>query len=299
MAKKFHLPELNWFEFEVLSQLISSKKFGNELLVELNKKFGEGTISSGKLYPVLQKMEKRKFIKRLKEKSKEKIDGSRGMERVYYSLTPEGQVELENSTYHYTYSFVTGLLERLQLEVIKKCFQILKKEIGTSSKVGIAKLCINVGLEEMLSRFEEAKGFNYYILDIPYKDIICNVPSPESLPFELTYIPSKIDDIPLKDNYLEAVAVVTLISDIDDYEILINEISRIIKPGGLILIIDFAKFDSYILEALMKRIHQIESGDEDFLGIDVDDVIKILKTNFKDIKVEKMKEIVLICGKKI
>jgi DNA-binding PadR family transcriptional regulator len=298
MVRKFHLPELNWFEFEVLSQLMTSKKFGNEILIDLNKKIGEGVISSGKLYPVLQKMEKRKYIKRIKEKTKEKGSKARGVERVYFSLTEEGRLELENSTYHYTFSFISGLLDKLQIEVIQRAFQIIGKDLDDTARLGIAKLCINIGLEEIVSKFDLAKNYSYYILDVPYKNFVCNVPTPEYLPIEITYIPSKVDDIPLKDGYLDAVAVVTMLSDIDEWETFLDEASRVIRPGGLILVIDFAKFDSYILEALMKRIHQIERDDQEFMGIDPDEVVKVLESRFKDLNVEKLKEIVLIHGKK-
>ena len=52
------LPDLNWFDFEVLSHLLGENRYGHELLVLLNKKFGEDAVSSGKLYPALQKLER-------------------------------------------------------------------------------------------------------------------------------------------------------------------------------------------------------------------------------------------------
>ena len=61
------LPDLNWFEFEVLSQLMGKQMYGNEILALLNQKFGEGSISSGKLYPVLQKLERKGFIERSRD----------------------------------------------------------------------------------------------------------------------------------------------------------------------------------------------------------------------------------------
>jgi DNA-binding PadR family transcriptional regulator len=90
MTKNFQFPNLNWFEFEILTQLMSQRRYGNEILLELNCKFGPGSFSSGKLYPALQKLEKKHYIKRVKEKKKA-AGVIRGVDRVYFTLTPDGK----------------------------------------------------------------------------------------------------------------------------------------------------------------------------------------------------------------
>jgi DNA-binding PadR family transcriptional regulator len=297
MTQKFQFPNLNWFEFEILTQLMVQKKYGNEILLELNCKFGPGSISSGKLYPALQKLEKKHYIKRVKEKKK--AEGViRGVDRVYFTLTADGKKELEKATFYSSSSLINGLMFQLQMEVMIRSHDIITSSLEEPHNVGLVLRSPAQVAESILGRYKPLTKFKFFAfelggeleLDKTVKSVLGGI--------DITFIPTKEDDFPLKANYLDAVVLVMALHSHDNWEPLLKESTRILKPGGILMILDFAKFDSYILEAMMRHVLIWKKDPPEDMGLDREKVIDSLKPYIKNIKTEKMKEIILIYGKK-
>lgn len=305
------LPEISWFEMEILSQLVSGQKFGNEILQKLNVKFGEGSVSSGKLYPALQKMEKKGYIKRVKSKIKEKGGVKvRGVERVYFSITAEGTKELESATSFSSLNFIDNILFNLQNEVISRVLEIVLGEIEKPVNNGIVLVGDSSGLIKELQMFPALKNFNYFVLEIQLEDdenVLTTSEgsfqeppiAPSEPSFEITNIPSKVNDFPLKSDYLDGVFIIMALHHVRNWDAIIKESLRVTRKGGLLMIIDFAKFDSYILESLMRNI--LSGGrrpKNEFTGMDQEEIAEFVSKLLDDVNMEKMKEIFLVYGKK-
>ncbi len=293
------LPDMNWFEFDILSQLFIERKYGNEILNDLNMKFGEGSISSGKLYPALQKLEKKGYIKRTpipKEDHRDK--GTRGVERVYFTITSSGIKELENATTYSINSLFHGMMNRLQMEVAERVFEILSGSMGASFKCGIIKHDQEKNLEMIFSRMDQFNDVDLYFLVIPCMHSAVHVEHGRSSMENFSYLPSKIDDIPLKDGYLDVLCATMLFHDLDDWDPLLKEVKRVLRPGGIFVVVDFARFESYIMEAMMQHFHKARCEEEKLLGLRAEELEEALSGFFKDVKTERMKDIILAYGKK-
>ncbi len=293
------LPDLNWFEFEVLSQLIGRRMYGNEILAFLNQKFGEGSISSGKLYPVLQKLERKGFIERSKDQDADEGKGvSRGVDRVYLSITALGVDELEKATTYSTNTFIQAQLIRLQKEFVGEIHRYITGTLGTGIRCGITKICLDTGLEDILADVDQDQDVTYYYLELPFKDQLL----PEDCQWEgtaaMSHLPARPTDLPLKDGYLDACVVGLVLHDLEDWDPFLKEVARIVRKEGVIAVVDFAKFDSYILEAFMSNFHKPWKDDEKLLGLDPDVVSEALSPYAVDIVTDRMKEFLLVYGRK-
>jgi DNA-binding PadR family transcriptional regulator len=297
MTEKLQFPNLNWFEFEILTQLMAQKKYGNEIMLELNCKFGPGSISSGKLYPALQKLEKKHYIKRVKEKKKAK-GVIRGVDRVYFTLTVEGKKELEKAIFFSSTSMINELMFQLQLEVTERAYKIITGSLDDPHNIGLVVSGPGLGAEYVLERYKPIKKFKFFAFELGGEPEPDNTVKSEPVGMDITFIPAKDDDFPLKSNYLDAVVFVMVLHTCDDWEPLLKESARILKPGGILMIMDFAKFDSYILEALMRNVMTWRRGPPKDMGLDRKKVKDSLIPYIKNIKTERMKEIILVYGKK-
>ena len=293
------MPDFNWFEFEVVSQLMIERKYGNQILQDLNGKFGEGYVSSGKLYPVLQKMEKRGYIEKVTDVEQTEEKGvTRGVERVYFSLTEKGREQLEKATTYSSNAFMHGLMNKLQREVATRCFEILSKEYGKKMTTGLLKLCWEGPLDRVLKDLELFDEVKFYFLELELEGFKkCELETPRTN-LDITRISFKRDDIPLKSDYLDNLILVMVLHDIDNWKSFINECVRIVRPGGMLIALDFAKFDSYILEALMQNFHGTLDDEETLLGMDPEVIIDVLEPHLENILSERMKELLLVYGKK-
>ncbi len=297
MTEKLQFPNLNWFEFEILTQLMAQKKYGNEILVELNCKFGQGSISSGKLYPALQKLEKKRYIKRVKEKKKA-TGIIRGVDRVYFTLTADGKKEIEKATFYSSTSMISELMFQLQLEVTERAYKIITGSLEDPHNIGLVLSGPAQGAEYVLRRYKPIKKFKFFAFELGGEPELDNTEKSEPGDMDITFIPAREDDFPLKGNYLDAVVFVMVLHMHDNWEPLLKESARILKPGGILIIMDFAKFDSYILEALMRNVLTWRRGPPKEMGLDREKVKDSLMPYIKNIKTEKMKEIILVYGKK-
>jgi DNA-binding PadR family transcriptional regulator len=297
MTEKFQFPNLNWFEFEILTQLWAQKKYGNEILLELNCKFGPNNISSGKLYPALQKLEKKHYIKRVKEKKKA-TGVIRGVDRVYFTLTPDGKKELEKATFYSSTSLINGLLFQLRMEVTERAYEIITGTIENPVNVGLVIGGPGQGMEHILERVKPLTELKFFALELGGEHEHDDITKSEKSNLDISFIPAKDDDLPLKSNYLDAVVLISVFHYRKNWKPLLKESARILKPGGILMIIDFAKFDSYILEAMMKSVLTWKDQPPEDMGLDKEKVVDSLKPYLKNIKTEKMKEIILVYGKK-
>ena len=293
------LPDMNWFEFDILSQLFIRRKYGNEILNDLNMKFGKGSISSGKLYPALQKLEKKGYIKRVvKTKDDHGEKGTRGVERVYFTITSSGIRELENATTYSVNSLFHGMLNKLQMEVAERVFEIISGSIGTSFKCGMVKHDLEKNLEMVFSKMDQFNDVDFYFLTIPCMHAEIDIEHGPSYMDNSTYLPSKTDDIPLRDGYLDALCAAMLLHDLDEWDEFLREGARVLRPGGMFVVVDFAKFDSYILEAMMRHFHRKRDEDDVLLGLDRDTLKEALSRHLEDVDTERMKEIIIAYGRK-
>lgn len=296
---QFVLPDLNWFEFEILSHLLGRRMYGNEILSLLNQKFGEDTISSGKLYPTLQKLERKGFIERSKDPDVDDGKGvSRGVERVYLSITPAGVAELEKATSYSSRALIQGQLHRLQMEFGEEVYRYITGELGTGIRCGIVKICLETGLEAIINQIDKDQDVTWYYLELPFKDQLL----PDDCQWEgtasMSHLPARPTDLPLKDGFLDAIVVGLVLHDLEEWGPFLEEVARTVRKDGIIAIVDFARFDSYILEAMMTNFHKPWTDGKRLLGLDVEKVREALAPYAGDIVTGRIKEFLLVYGRK-
>ena len=296
---RVELPDINWFEFEVLSHLMGRSMYGNEILSVLNQKFGKGSVSSGRLYPTLQKLERKGYVQRTTDAETDDGKGiSRGVERVYLSITPAGNVELERASTYSSKAFIQGLLLKLQREFARVVYEYITGALGTTIRCGIAKICLDTGLEEILSEIDKGQEITWYYLELPFQDQLL----PEECQWEgtaaMSHLPARPTDIPLKDGFLDALVVGLVLHDLEDWEPFLSEVARTVRKDGVIAVVDFARFDSYILEAFMSNFHKPWKEEETLLGLDADTVMEALAPHARDVVTDRCKEFLLVYGRR-
>jgi SAM-dependent methyltransferase len=193
---------------------------------------------------------------------------------------------------------INGLMFQLQLEVTRRSYEIITGILEDPENIGLVLNGPGQGAEYILERFEPIMRFKFFAFELGEEPQQENTQQPEQSSLDLTLIHSKVDDFPLKANYLDAVVFVMVLHMHDDWEPLLKEASRVLKPGGVLIILDFARFDSYILEALMRNVLVWKRGAPKEMGLDMKNVKDSLKPYVKNIKTEKMKEIIMVWGTK-
>jgi len=83
--------------------------------------------------------------------------------------------------------------------------------------------------------------------------------NPELFGRDIANFPSRYGDIPLKSDYLDSVISLVHMTEVPNRKQYMEEIVRIIKPDGRLMIVDFGRFDSYLLEEIFDRNLDIES----------------------------------------
>jgi SAM-dependent methyltransferase len=114
---------------------------------------------------------------------------------------------------------------------------------------------------------------------------------------DVSSFPSKYDDIPLKGSYLDAVISTIHFVDVPDPQKLIREISRTVKPGGQVIIIDYAELDSIILEDIFQH-HIDASGSTEYKGEDMEELVSLLEPYVVRAHAERFKELMVLNGKR-
>ncbi len=292
------IPEINWFELEVLNLISMKPDYGQQLLHRLESMYRE-PISSGKLYPVLQKLEKKGFMKR--------SDLEKG--KFFYTITEEGQTELFNATKWALHSLLTTLTRQLAMDVsayvedkLEKEIANLEKENKTIERVAVFEEGCKSKAEALLYPFA-GKFSNVSIFSIHHEKMdgtfsgkACHTYG--SIP-NITELVSTHDDIPLKDEFVDSAVMILSFHESPDREAYMKEVLRILKPGGVLFIIEFARFESYILESLFNILHT-EEGEQlfTFEGMDEEYLRQFVDGHLDGVTMERIKEMIVCSGRK-
>lgn len=288
------LPDISWFEIEILSFLKDQERYGNEMLTMLNDHLGEDQVSSGKLYSDLKKMEKKGLITRTK-RPRQKGEGliTRGVDRVYFNITDEGKEALQKAHKYMTCLQFDSMLRRSS-EKIPDIIERIISTMGDSVTVGVAVEPSSLGISRALELLPEIKGVKYVLLLISTGEELESI-SPKTGK-ELPSFPSTDDDIPLKDGYLDLVISIYPLTRVSRERIYINEIIRVVRKGGKVIVIDFSKLESYILEDVFHS--QLGWSTKDLKGHDRRGIKDLLSSHLNRVQVKRFKEQYIAWGKK-
>lgn len=299
------VPDIGWFELEILFYLWDSERYGNEMRVMLNDHLGENHVSTGKLYPVLKKMEKAGYIRKLKKKTKEKIvdeEGvtsrllTRGVDRVYFEITDDGRKQMDNAI-----SFSTAVLYDLKMQEnhgkARKLISDLIRSMGEDAQVGIMIPNTKRGILRARSLVKDIGSQNVVYLLMPTLKGKEDPLKSDDVDFEFNSFPSKFEDIPLKSGYLDAVVSLVHLHDVPSRKRYFSELIRTLKPRGIFITVDIEKLGSSILDRIMTD-HVEHDGDDDFTGEDIDKLISFLKGKLRGMKVRTVNEMFILSGSK-
>ncbi len=281
------LPKLSWFEVEILNFLRSNERYGNEMLAMLKEHLGESEVSSGKLYSDLKKMEKKKYIIRTKGK-RQKGDAlmTRGVDRVYFKITESGSEALEKTERYMSCWQFESMLERSSKKIPLIMEKVLQS-LGTDITIGVAVDPSKMGIARAIDLLPVMEGVKYALLMIS-SDGSTPVTHIDERSRDMASFPSKDDDIPLKDSYLDAVISIYPLTRTRKEMTYISELVRVVKPRGKIIVVDFSKLDSFILEDIFRS--QLGWSGEDLKGHDSRGIKEILSEHLSDVEVQKFKE---------
>ncbi|MGA1873254.1 MAG: helix-turn-helix transcriptional regulator [Thermoplasmatota archaeon] len=297
------VPSIYWFELEILYYLMGTKRYGNEMRLMLNEHRGEDSVTTGKLYPVLKKLEKDGLIKRLKMKKSdiEQMETgmrnilSRGVERKYFEITDQGIAELYNAL-HFTSNIHFNLKTSQLYKQAREKVGSLLRPLGEDITVGVVCSPTKQGVQRAVDLVPEMEeGELIFLVLGSKKDIDMDLGSEFAV--DVSSFPSRYDDIPLKGGYLDAVISTIHFVDVPNPEKLVREMARTVKPGGQVVLIDFARLDSLILEDIMER-HIDAVKSTGYGGESIEDMEDLLEPYVVRAHSERIKELLFISGKR-
>ncbi|MGA1866745.1 MAG: helix-turn-helix transcriptional regulator [Thermoplasmatota archaeon] len=297
------VPGIGWFELEILYYLMETKRYGNEMRLMLNEHLGAETVTTGKLYPVLKKLEKDGLIKRLKIKKSdiEQMETgmrnilTRGVERKYFEITEKGTAEVDRALHFTSYMHFNLKMSVIHKDIREKIGTLLRP-LGEDITVGVICAPTKTGVQRTVEMVPALEGGALVFLVLGSKKDLDIDPGTE-FEVDVSSFPSRYDDIPLKGNYLDAVISTIHFVDVPNPEKLIKEMARTVKPGGQVMIIDFAQLDSLILEDILS--HHIDAvKSSGYEGESTDELSSILEPHVMKVHVERFKELVFIHGKR-
>ena len=112
-------------------------------------------------------------------------------------------------------------------------------------------------VEDIISRM-----FGYHILQIgleEYQDFICDSPAGHKIMFSSKWSPgianpvANCEKLPLGSNTIDAIVLYHALDFTNDSHELLREVTRVLRPGGKMLIISFNPFSAWGLWRLLKR----------------------------------------------
>lgn len=297
------VPEIGWFEMEILYYLMEGRRYGNEMRLMLNEHLGEESVTTGKLYPVLKKLEKLGYIKRLKVKKSDIEDMetgmrnilTRGVERKYFEITDMGKEEMEKALHFSSCIHFNRTMSSLHSTVKERLEEIILPA-DEDAIFGILTTPTNNGINRAKECIPDlGEGEHILLLLGSGKDLDKEMIS--EFEVDVRTFPCRFDDVPLKSNYLDSAISFTHLKDVPDPSDLVVEMVRTVRPGGQFILVDFAKMDSLILEDIIKHNLDID-GASDYDGEDAADLVEILEDRLIKVHVERYKELFIIHGKK-
>jgi len=304
MAREYpQLPEISWLELEILNRLISKERYGNELLMLLTETLGNETITSGKLYPNFKKMEKAGLIKRLKKQKDDIPDElrspgvlTRGVDRIYFEITDKGIDEVEKAERFIANIQFNRMLFYLDTLVAERFKEILTRQKGETS-IGLITGSDSFSIIRSLKIVPKIEGKKFFLLMMEEKTEEEQPDLKELLDREMAYFPSKLDDIPLKNDYMDVMVSTIDLSKIKKMKQYLAEVIRTVKPGGWVIIVEYAKFNSYILERIFSQ--NLYPGDKKtFTGYSVNEVAKMMEDKLESVTIERIKEQFIVMARK-
>jgi DNA-binding PadR family transcriptional regulator len=297
------VPDLNWFELEIMFYLMGARRYGNELRLLLNDHLGEDTVTTGKLYPYLKKLEKLGYIKRLKMKKSdiEKMETgmrhllTRGVERNYFEITEEGMAAVNKAIHFSSFIHYHRSMGKLHGE-IREIIEEIIRPLGNELTIGVLSSPTKQGIGtavEMLPEFTQ--GDLIFLLMGSKKDL--NVDLSSEFDVDVTSFPCKYDDIPLKSNYLDSAVSFVHLHDVSDPKKMLKELVRTVKPGGQFILVDLARADSLILEDIFRQ-HADISRNSDYRGEDIEELREMLEDMLVKVHIRRRKELSVLYGRK-
>ncbi|MGA1872370.1 MAG: helix-turn-helix transcriptional regulator [Thermoplasmatota archaeon] len=289
------LPEVSWLELEILNRLLTRERYGNELLMLLMNTLGKDKVTSGKLYPNLKKMEKAGFIRRLKKRKKEVTDEHggvavlpRGVDRIYFEITEKGKDEIDKAEMFIANIQFNRMLFQLDALVTNRFKEILSPLKGFKN-IGILTGSDTFSIRRSLKIVPNLETKKYFLLMIEEGKDQKHYDFKEYLDREMAYFPSRIDDIPLKNDYLDVVVSTYDLTKEMNIKKYLAEVIRIVKQGGLVIIVEFAQFNSFILERIFSQ--NLYPGDEKkFIGQSGERIARLMEEKLENVSVERIKE---------
>jgi PadR family transcriptional regulator PadR len=298
VRKKSPFPEINWFEFQVLSQLMGKDRYGNQILLSLEELFGPDVVYSGKLYPTLSRLEKKGFISR--KAGEGGTDSSRGVDPIYYSLTGRGRAEMQKATMQTAVTFFQGAFNALRAAVAQRVMEIIIEGGEPPLKVGVATIGSEKRLgAEAMEVIDEQDGIVpvlVYVDGLCGKCRLCYGGLKGGGPY--TMVKATPEDLPLKDGYLDALLAVVLYREGPEWLSFMREALRTLKPGGRVVMVEFGKFNSFILEEIMNSFHRMGGAVCDLLEVDEATLVEPLGDMLADVSSERLNEMLIVHGKK-
>lgn len=291
-------PVINWFEFQVLSQLMGEDRYGNQILLCMQEMFGPDVVYSGKLYPTLQRLEKKGFIH--KKDAQAGGDSARGVDPIYYSLTGRGKAELQKATMMTAATFFQGAVEEMRVVVARRVMEIIGEEVEAPLTMGVAVLGSEKSIgPEAMAILEGGKGITpllIYVDGLCGKCRLCH----GGLPGDRAYTTVKAtpEDVPLKDGYLDVLVTVVMYRGGDDWLSFMGEALRAVRPGGLVLMVEFGKFNSFILEVIMNSMHKSGGAVCDLVEVEEAMITGPLEGRLVDVTSDRINEMIIVHGRR-
>lgn len=290
------LPVLNWFEIETLYYLRDQERYGNELLAMFKDHVGEGSVTSGKLYSDLKNMEKKGYIHKIKKKKKNKEGKkTRGVERIYFTITTDGKEALIKCERYMSSWMFASMLKRSSEDIPGIIDRILSP-LGSNIKVGVAVESSKLGIARAMDLLPDIDGIKFVLLLISGNDDREQALILDTKANEMASFPSNDDDIPLRDGYLDAVISIYPLTRAKKEGTYIKELIRVIGKNGKVIIIDFSKLDSFILEDIFSS--QMEWSEKDLRGHDSRGILELLTGSLEKVEVKRFKEQYIAWGSK-
>ncbi|MCK4972738.1 MAG: PadR family transcriptional regulator, partial [Candidatus Heimdallarchaeota archaeon] len=237
---------ISWLELEVLKILTKSLKpvYKGEMINNLKSKYSEiSTKPESSFYAIFDRLEDDRLV------SLTEIKGE-GYKK-FLSITQEGMFEFKRALNWGISTIFEGMVEELISVLNEFCVGLMgcKKEndfgiISPNNPEFLVPESCNACVKPV-----DANLFHRFNILMPYsKDMV--------IPYYQN-IKAQPDNIPLKSDYLQRILSILSLGLLKEKQAneLINEVHRILEPGGKVVFIEIVEFESYLYESLNKLTH--------------------------------------------